>query len=67
MQIITDSSCDIPRELIEKYDILVVPLSVEIDGQNYVDGIEITHQEFLKRCPTPMKFQKHHNRHHKVL
>ncbi|MCC5912137.1 MAG: DegV family protein [Clostridiaceae bacterium] len=49
MQIITDSSCDLPKETIDAYDILVVPLSIEINGINYVDGIELTHEEFYKK------------------
>ncbi|SDK22342.1 DegV family protein [Natronincola ferrireducens] len=49
MQIITDSSCDLPQDIIKKYDILVVPLSIEIDGMNYVDGVDLTHQEFYQK------------------
>lgn len=49
MQIITDSSCDLPKEIIEENDIIVVPLNIEIDGHNYVDGVNLTHQEFYEK------------------
>ncbi|SET80640.1 EDD domain protein, DegV family [Natronincola peptidivorans] len=49
MQIITDSSCDIPKELLEAYNIVVVPLNIEIDGKNYVDGIELSHHAFYEK------------------
>lgn len=49
MQIITDSSCDIPQELIDKYKIKVVALNIEIDGKNYIDGVEISHEEFYEK------------------
>ncbi len=49
MQIVTDSSCDLPKELIEKLKILVVPLQIEINGMDYVDGINLSHQEFYEK------------------
>ncbi len=49
MQIITDSSCDLPKEIIDKYNILVVPLRIEIDGTDYVDGVNLSHQEFYEK------------------
>ncbi len=49
MQIITDSSCDLPKEIIEKHNILVVPLRIEIDGKDYVDGIDLSHQDFYQK------------------
>jgi DegV family protein with EDD domain len=82
MQIITDSSCDLPKEIIEQYDILVVPLQIEIDGKDYVDGINLTHHEFYKKMassptlpktsqPSPQSFidafREGLNRHGEVL
>jgi DegV family protein with EDD domain len=49
IQIITDSSADLPAEIIEKYNIHVVPLTVNIDGKEYLDGIELSSQEFYKK------------------
>lgn len=58
MQIITDSACDIPQELVEKYDILVVPLNIEIDGKNYIDGVEINHHEFYQKMSSSNNIPK---------
>lgn len=49
MQIITDSSCDLPKKILEENNVIVVPLNIEIDGQNYVDGIDLTHEEFYEK------------------
>lgn len=48
LKIICDSLSDIPKELIEKYDIEVIPLSVILNETEYVDGIDITKEEFYK-------------------
>ena len=40
--IISDSTCDLSPELVSQYNIQIVPLSVFIDGQIYLDGIQIT-------------------------
>lgn len=41
IKIISDSTCDLSQELIEKYDIAIVPLTVIKDGKAYSDGIDI--------------------------
>ncbi len=48
LKIICDSLSDIPKELVEEYDIEVVPLTVILDGKEYKDGIDITNDEFYK-------------------
>ena len=42
IKIVTDSSAQLTPEEIEAYDIHVIPLSVEINGENHVDGETIT-------------------------
>jgi len=49
MQIVTDSSCDLPQDLIDRLKILVVPLQIEINGTDYIDGVNLTHQEFFEK------------------
>jgi DegV family protein with EDD domain len=49
IKIVTDSTCDLPKELVEKYDIKVVPLSVNFGDDSYLDGIEISNKEFYDR------------------
>jgi len=50
--IITDSTSDIPRYLIEEYELEVVPSILIIDGKEYADGIGISREEFYKRLPS---------------
>lgn len=40
--ILSDSTCDLSPELVEKYGVTVVPLYVVLDGKPYKDGLEIT-------------------------
>ena len=68
IKIITDSSCDLNKDIIEKYDIGVVPLNVSFGEDTYIDG-ELDKKEFYDRmtnskelpktsCPSPEKFMK---------
>lgn len=45
IKIIADSTCDLSKELIEKYDITIVPLCVVMGETSYYDGVEITPDE----------------------
>ena len=42
IRISSDSTCDLSPELVEQYNINIVPLSVSKDGVFYKDGLEIT-------------------------
>lgn len=48
VKIICDSLCDVPSELIQKYKIEIVPLTVIIDDKEYKDGVDIDKDEFYK-------------------
>jgi DegV family protein with EDD domain len=50
--IVTDSTCDIPNYLVEQYELEVVSSSLIIDGKEYVDGKDISREEFYKRLPS---------------
>ena len=50
--IVTDSTCDIPPFLVEQYELEVVPCILVMDGKEYVDGKDITREEFYKRLPS---------------
>jgi DegV family protein with EDD domain len=45
IKFISDSSA----ELLEKYDITLVPLTVSIDGHDYLEKVELTPQEFFHK------------------
>ena len=66
IKLITDSSCDLNKDIIEKYNIHVVPLNVHFGEDTYMDG-ELDKKEFYDRmstskelpktsCPSPEKF-----------
>ena len=42
IKIISDSTCDLPDELLRRYDITLLPLSIGRNGQFFRDGVEIT-------------------------
>jgi len=52
VRIVTDSTCDLPAEVIARYKIHVIPLYINIGKQGYLDGIDITREEFYQRLPS---------------
>lgn len=48
IKIVCDSLADLPNDIIQKYDIHVIPLSVLFNDKEYVDGIDISKNEFYK-------------------
>lgn len=50
--LVTDSSCDLPAEIIEKYQIQVVPLSIHFGETFYLDGITMKPEQFNKMLDT---------------
>ena len=48
VKIITDSTNDLSKEIIEKLDIEVIPLSVNFKDASFLDGIDITTEELYK-------------------
>jgi DegV family protein with EDD domain len=51
IKIVTDSTCDLPQDILQKFGITVVPLYINFGDQGYMDGIEISRQEFYQRLP----------------
>lgn len=47
IDIITDSSADLPKEFIDKYNIKVVPLTIRLEGEEYLESIDITSEGFF--------------------
>jgi DegV family protein with EDD domain len=48
---VTDSPSDLPVDLVEHYHIEVIPAILVIDGQEYVDGVELSREEYYRRLP----------------
>lgn len=51
IKIVTDSTCDLPKEIVEKYDITVIPAYINFTDGSYLDGVEISRKEFYERLP----------------
>ena len=47
--VVIDSAAYLPQELIDRHGVLIAPLSVEIDGEEYLEGVDITADEFYRR------------------
>ncbi len=48
VKIIADSTCDLSKELIEKYDIAIIPLYVRLGDEEYLDGVNITPEKLYE-------------------
>ncbi|MGV2938553.1 DegV family protein [Mesobacillus sp. LC4] len=58
IKIVTDSTCDLNDELIKKWGIIVVPLSISINGENYLDRVEISPKEFMEKMKASPELPK---------
>lgn len=47
IKILSDSTCDLPQEVLEKYDITMIPLTVIKGGEDFTDGVNITPAEIF--------------------
>lgn len=47
IKIIADSTCDLPKDIVEKFDITILPLYVVMDEKSYKDGIDATAQDLF--------------------
>ncbi|MFW6251806.1 MAG: DegV family protein [Halanaerobium sp.] len=46
--LVTDSTCDLPAEILKKYKIEIVPLTVHFEEDTYYDKIDLDSEEFYK-------------------
>lgn len=54
--VVTDSTCDLPRDLVERLGLRVVPLSVTFGDESFVAGVTLETEEFYARlasAPVP--------------
>lgn len=56
LAIVTDSTCDIPNDLVERYQIQVVPNILIIEGQSVEDNQDFSRQDFYARLPEMRTF-----------
>jgi len=51
IKIVTDSTSDLPIEIACEMDIAVVPAYININGESFLDGVNLSRQEFYTRLP----------------
>ncbi|MDA1036431.1 MAG: DegV family protein [Chloroflexi bacterium] len=54
VKVVTDSTADLPEEIVKDLDVTVVPLLVLFGQETYKDGVEITREEFFNRLVNGM-------------
>ncbi|MEC9270529.1 MAG: DegV family protein [Actinomycetota bacterium] len=50
IQIVTDSSCDLPEDLVTQLGIDIVPLKIRFGETEFVDRLELTTDQFWEKC-----------------
>lgn len=48
IKIISDSTCDLSKDLLEKYEVAILPLHIHLGEAEYEDGVNITPDEIYK-------------------
>ena len=72
--IVTDSTCDIEKSILDQMNVEMVPLTVLFGDESYRDGIDLTKKEFFEKLasssvnpttsqPTPDLFLEVFNKH----
>jgi DegV family protein with EDD domain len=51
ISIVTDSSCDLPAEIISQQAITVIPLYINVGEESYMDGVNLSRAEFYAQLP----------------
>lgn len=52
VRIVTDSTCDLPNEIVSQHFITVIPLTINVGDKSYMDGVDLTRSEFYAQLPT---------------
>ncbi len=56
--LVTDSACDLPKEIIEYYQINVVPLNLSFGDNQYLDKLTVNAEQFYDLLETQPEFPK---------
>jgi DegV family protein with EDD domain len=51
IRIVTDSTCDLPEDIVSQQAITVVPMYINVNEKSYLDGIDLTRDEFYANLP----------------
>ncbi|MDR3572510.1 MAG: DegV family protein [Anaerolineaceae bacterium] len=52
VKIVTDSTCDIPPSIAAEYDITVIPCYINFSNQSFLDGIDLSREQFYQKLPS---------------
>ncbi|WP_342525613.1 DegV family protein [Chryseomicrobium sp. FSL W7-1435] len=58
IKIVTDSTAELPQSVVGELGITVVPLTIHIDGQDFLDGVTISAQEFIEKMRSSKELPK---------
>ena len=50
--IVTDSTSDLPKYLVEQYELEVIPSILILNGKEYADGIGLSREDFYRQLPS---------------
>ncbi len=50
--LVTDSTCDLPPEIIKKYNIQIVPVVIQVGERSYLDQVDIEPKDFIQILET---------------
>jgi DegV family protein with EDD domain len=50
--IVTDSTSDIPPDLLDSYGIYQIPVDLTLENKTYLDGFDLSRNEFYEKLPT---------------
>lgn len=51
IRIVTDSTCDLPESLVNEHEITVIPLHIQQGENTYLDGVNLTREQFYAQLP----------------
>jgi DegV family protein with EDD domain len=51
VRIVTDSTCDLPPDLVQALDITVVPAYINVGERSYLDGVDLSRAQFYRELP----------------
>jgi DegV family protein with EDD domain len=52
VRIVTDSTCDLPSEVIAEHKVTVVPLYINFGSESHLDGVGLSRRDFYSRLPS---------------